>query len=103
MDTALIDHFLEHFDHHDQRLHGDPSELWDAFLEKAPVAWSDAYGGFWVISDYASAHFALQNPDVFTSAVSVNVPPSSEDHPKMVPIEMDPPVHSKYRRIMAPA
>ncbi|MFD7880620.1 cytochrome P450 [Streptomyces sp. NPDC059766] len=103
MDTALINHFVEHFDHHDPRLHGDPSALWNVFLDKEPVAWSDVYGGFWLVNDYDSARFVLQNADVFTNTVSINVPPSGHDTPKMVPIEMDPPEHTKYRRIMAPA
>lgn len=102
MDSALIDHFLEHFDHHDQRLQGDPSALWDAFLDKAPVAYSDVYDGFWVVNDYESAKTVMQDAKSFTNTQSINIPRHEKVH-KMVPLEMDPPEHSKFRRIMAPA
>ncbi|WGL54155.1 cytochrome P450 [Nocardioides sp. BP30] len=102
MDQQLIDHFVEHFDHHDPRLGADPDEVCEALLERAPVAYSDKHGGFWVVSDYESSKRVLQDAKVFTSEEGVRVP-RGEDTPPLPPIEMDPPLHSKFRSILAPA
>lgn len=102
MDQALIDHFVEHFDHHDPRLGADPAALFDQMLSRAPVVHSDRHGGFWVVSDYENMKFILQNPALFTSEKSVRVP-AGEETPPMPPIEIDPPRHAKFRSILAPA
>ena len=102
MDSALVNHFVEHFDHHDPRLGRDPDELFDAMVRKCPVAHSDRHGGFWVVSGYDETKFILQNPELFTSEQSVRVPKGEETLP-LPPIEIDPPRHAKYRSVLAPA
>jgi cytochrome P450 len=102
MDQALIDHFVEHFDHHDPRLGADPAELFDQMLDRAPVVHSDRHGGFWVVSDYEDMKYILQNPQIFTSEKSVRVP-AGEETPPLPPIEIDPPRHAKFRTMLAPA
>jgi cytochrome P450 len=102
VDSALVHHFVEHFDHHDPRLGRDPDELFDAMLEQCPVAHSDRHEGFWVVSGYDETKFILQNPQLFTSEKSVRVP-AGEETPPLPPIEIDPPRHAKYRSVLAPA
>ena len=102
MDSALVSHFVEHFDHHDPRLGRDPEELFDVMVKECPVAHSDRHGGFWVISGYEESKFILQNPQLFTSEQSVRVP-KGEETPPLPPIEIDPPRHARYRSILAPA
>lgn len=102
MDSALVTHFVEHFDHHDPRLGRDPDELFDTMLEQCPVAHSDQHGGFWVVSGYDETKFILQNPGLFTSAEGVRVP-AGEETPPMPPLEVDPPRHAKFRTVLAPA
>jgi cytochrome P450 len=102
VDSALVAHFVEHFDHHDPRLGRDPDELFDTMLEQCPVARSDQHGGFWVVSGYDETKFILQNPGLFTSAEGVRVP-AGEETPPMPPLEVDPPRHAKFRTVLAPA
>jgi cytochrome P450 len=102
VDPALIDHFVEHFDHHDPRMAGEPDELFDMMLAKCPVTHSDRHDGFWVVSDYDNMKFILQNPQLFTSEQSVRVP-AGEETPPLPPIEIDPPRHAKFRAVLAPA
>ena len=102
MDSALVHHFVEHFDHHDPRLGRDPDTLFDVMLEQCPVAHSDRHDGFWVVSGYDQTKFVLQNPELFTSEQSVRVP-AGEETPPLPPIEIDPPQHAKYRSVLAPA
>ena len=40
--------------------------------EQHPVAWSGRYGGFWLISGYQEAVYALRNPSIFSSARFLN-------------------------------
>jgi cytochrome P450 len=102
VDSALVHHFVEHFDHHDPRLGRDPDELFNVMLEQCPVTHSDRHDGFWVVSGYDETKFVLQNPGLFTSEKSVRVP-AGEDTLPMPPIEVDPPRHAKYRSVLAPA
>lgn len=102
MKPELIEHFVEHFDHHDERLGADPLEVSAQMLQRCPVARSDAHGGFWVVSGYADAHRIMQDPVTFTSAKSVRVPAGPKTRP-LPPIEYDPPEHMKYRNIISKA
>lgn len=102
MESALVSHFVEHFDHHDPRLGRDPDELFDTMVSQCPVAHSDQHGGFWVVSGYDETKFILQNPQLFTSEQSVRVPKGEETLP-LPPIEIDPPRHAKFRSVLAPA
>ncbi|WFR72615.1 cytochrome P450 [Prescottella defluvii] len=102
MKPDLIEHFVEHFDHHDERLGADPLEVSIEMQKRCPVAHSDAHGGFWVVSDYEEARLIMQDPEVFTSAKSVRVPAGPKTRP-LPPIEYDPPEHGKYRSLIAKA
>jgi cytochrome P450 len=102
MDQALVEHFVEHFDHHDPRLGEDPEPVYAAMRSRCPVAHSDVHGGFWIISDYANARYVLQHPELFTTRETVTVPPGLGNQRPLLPMELDPPEHTKYRNLLAP-
>ncbi len=56
------------FDHHSQEHAADPVGSYRALRQSAPVAWSEAYGGFWVISGYDSLFDAARDDATFSSA-----------------------------------
>ena len=57
--------------------------------------------GWWVFTSYDMVREALQTPEVFSSrAVQVDAP--VHDH-AWIPLELDPPDHTKYRQLLAPA
>jgi hypothetical protein len=98
---VLRDEFLEHFDHHDKRLGTVRAEVFRA-LRNEPIRWSDRYDGFWLVSGYEEARYVMQHHELFSTAPSVNIPAGLGQKKPMLPLEVDPPVHVKYRALIAP-
>ena len=97
-----------HFDHNSQEHSADPVASYRELRESTPVAWSEAHGGYWVLSDYQSVFDAARDDATFTSqrtpsggeGLSVVIPKTPMH--KHIPIELDPPEFRKYRKIMNP-
>ena len=88
-----------HFDHHDPTLtHANAYQIYEHLRHECPVAWSDRYDGFWVVSRYADIVTALMDPVTFSSAQGVHIP-RQEGQMKSIPIDYDPPIHTQYRKI----
>lgn len=82
----------------------DPAPLWARLRQDCPVARSDSHGGFWALSRYADVRKAALDWRTFTSSV-VGVTAIPQITPRtvpMLPIELDPPQHSRYRQLVAP-
>jgi cytochrome P450 len=88
------------YDHFDQRYIVDPYDFWAALREGEPVARSEHHGGFWVISRYADIMAAACDPATFSSQDGTGTPPIPT---KLLPIDTDPPLHQKYRKIINPS
>lgn len=91
----------QNFDHFSIEQVADPYHLWKALRDKEPIAKSELYGGFYVISRYEDVRRAAQDTAIFSSAEGAAIP--SESMPNMVPIDIDPPDHHDYRNIINPA
>jgi cytochrome P450 len=87
------------YDHFDQRYIVDPYEFWAALRDQEPVARSDHHGGFWIVSRYADIMAAACDPATFSSQDGTGTPPIPT---KLLPIDTDPPLHQKYRKIINP-
>lgn len=82
----------------------DPAFLADPFaaLEAQRgdrVIFSPNWGGYWVLTRAADIREAYQRHDLFS-----NYPgglPAREDSPPMIPEELDPPEHTKYRQAVS--
>jgi cytochrome P450 len=94
------------FHHHDPAVLADPWPLYERMRQHCPVAHSDRYGGFWILSRYADIRAAARDPEVFSSARGVVIPSIPSPVP-LIPFEVDPPLHAEYRRLelrrLAPA
>jgi cytochrome P450 len=96
------------FDHHSAEFNADPHAAWQSLRRTCPVAWSEHYGGFWVVSDYEGNQEVLQNPAVFTTervhrATSLVIPVPGYDRESglvLYPEELDPPNHGPVRRLL---
>ncbi len=77
----------------------DPYPTYARLRRECPVAHSDQYGGFWMLSRYADIREAARDPELFISSKGVTVPPAGNPMP-FLPIELDPPEHTKYRRAL---
>ena len=87
------------FDHTDQDFMQQPYELFRTMVEKCPVARSTRFDGFWVLSRYEDVVAAARDPQTFSSAQGVTIPNFGSPVP-MAPIEVDPPLHSVFRKIL---
>jgi cytochrome P450 len=75
-----------------------PHAAYRQLRDECPVAKGDL-GGHEVVllSRYGDVLFALRHPEAFTSASGLNL-----GEQPLLPLEVDPPVHTGYRRILNP-
>jgi cytochrome P450 len=74
-------------------------ETWGALQAECPIGRSDAHGGMWVVTGYPETVSMLRKPEVFSSFPATL--PSFPQDTRMMPVEMDPPDHQRYRAPMA--
>jgi cytochrome P450 len=94
------------FDHNSPEHSADPVASYRALRATHPVVWTEAWGGYWVLSGYEPIFDAARDDDTFSSArtkhggegqeITIPKRPMTEHFP----IELDPPASMKYRRIM---
>ncbi|HEY1970855.1 MAG TPA: cytochrome P450 [Pseudonocardia sp.] len=65
------------------------------------VFWSPHHGGYWVLTTMADIREALQRPEHFSNWPT-GIPAHVSRRERMVPLELDPPQHTAYRRVLAP-
>lgn len=89
------------YDHYDPDTRVDNvTEMWDELRAQCPIGRSDAHGGMWVVTGYPEAYDILHRPEVFSSHPA-SFPPFPSPS-KMMPVELDPPDHARYRALLAP-
>jgi cytochrome P450 len=74
----------------------DPVGYWDGARAAHRAFWSPFFGGFWCLTRYGDIHAALQRPQDFSSRIN-GIPSRGM---QMLPITLDPPDHTKYRRLL---
>lgn len=65
------------------------------------VFWSPHHGGYWVLTRMADIREAMQHPELFSNWPT-GIPAHAAREQRMVPLELDPPEHTAYRRVLAP-
>jgi cytochrome P450 len=78
----------------------NPVPFYEELRASCPIAKLEGLGeGTHVISRYEDVRFALRHPEIFSSDfVAVDI---GQDRP-LIPLQIDPPNHAKYRRLMDP-
>lgn len=78
----------------------DPVPFYDALRSGCPVASFQGLGpGTWIVSRYEDVRHVLKHPEIFSSdIVAVDI---GQDRP-LIPLQVDPPHHAKYRRVIDP-
>jgi cytochrome P450 len=87
------------YDHRDSRVVYSPYDLWKRLRAQCPVIHSDKYGGFWFVSRYDDVRRVLREWENFTATEGINIP---RQNATMLPGEVDPPLHKKYRDLINP-
>ncbi len=100
--SALPDDWcLHHFDHLSGELAATMPQTMARMRELCPVARSEEYGGFWVVTRYEDALSVAQNWEVFSSAhgLSISRAPTVV---RNLPVEADPPEQRIFKRLINP-
>jgi cytochrome P450 len=92
------------FDLHDPAFAVDPFPTYGRLREKCPVLHSERYGGFWLLTRYEDVKRAATDWRTFTSSVVgvTAIPIITQRTEPQLPIELDPPLHSRYRALVSP-
>jgi cytochrome P450 len=100
--THLPDNLVVDFDVYDQSL-AMPKDVFQQraseLRARGPVVYSTAYGGIWVVTRYQEIHQVLRDPETFSS-YPTNLVNMAEG--KFIPLELDPPEHTYYRKALQP-
>jgi cytochrome P450 len=69
-----------------------------------PVFYSPSQhaGSAWMLTNYADVTFVLTHPKIFTTRGSTPFPRDPNNYFYMIPLEIDPPEHRKYRGLIDP-
>ena len=78
----------------------DPVPFYEALRRECPVASFAGFGrGMWIVSRYEDVREVLRSPEVFSSdLVAVDI---GQERP-LIPLQIDPPEHVHYRRVIDP-
>jgi cytochrome P450 len=86
----------------------DPYPTYAELREQCPIIHSDQYaddfGGFWMLTRYDDVKSATVDWRTYTSSVPgvTAIPIITRRTEPALPLEMDPPLHSRYRALVAP-
>jgi cytochrome P450 len=90
---------IVHFDfRHDPQFHTDPWALINSMNDKPDIFFSPELGGYWVVTRADLMAEVIRRYDLFSSkCIAI---PKIPQAPVLIPNNLDPPVHGKYRRIL---
>jgi len=92
---------------HDTFVHGVPHATFARLRREDPVSWWDEEGGsgFWSVTRYDDVLAVSRNTDVFSSAQGIRLEDmdAEETEARRTLMEMDPPEHTRYRRLVSRA
>ena len=100
---------IVHFDHHGPEHNADRIASYRQLRDQAPVVWTSTHGGYYVATTYDAVFHAARHPEIYSSArSSVGGEGLATTIPKApvhlhIPVELDPPDHREYRKILNPA
>ena len=87
-------------------VHGVPHATFKRLRDEDPVSkWDETNGaGFWAVTRYADILEVSRNPQVFSSAKGIRIEDMKPDEleARKTVMEMDPPEHTAYRRMVQP-
>jgi cytochrome P450 len=87
-------------------IHGVPHATFQRLRDEDPVSWREEKdgSGFWAITRYHDILGVSQNPQVFSSTGGIRLEEMTEEElrARRTMMEMDPPEHTSYRRMVQP-
>jgi cytochrome P450 len=89
------------YDHYDESFALDPHGTWAQLRRECPVARTENYGGFYVVAAWEDIDHVLHDPELFSS-FPADTPPDPRHTTPLIPMEIDPPEHRRYRKAFEP-
>lgn len=100
MAAEQIDELKSDWDPHDPQVSADyPAKLAE-LRSKAPVAWSNRWGGFFTLMRYTDVVAASRDPETFTATKMTVIPSSPRKGLPRLPLQRDPPESDRYRKAL---
>ena len=93
-------HLVRDFDLFERNITGPVHEWWDQLHDGPDIFWTPRNGGHWVVTRYADLAHLMADPQEFSSRHTI-IPKASHAIPA-IPFESDAPLHTEYRRLIAP-
>ncbi|MEV6948860.1 cytochrome P450 [Streptomyces sp. NPDC051172] len=94
------------FDSHEPDLAENPFPTYERLRSVSPMPWSEAWGGFWVALGHEEVTTAARSRALLTGRTlpdgtiqGVTIPPLGQTG-RMAPLELDPPLSLKYRKLL---
>jgi cytochrome P450 len=88
-----------HFDHLSPAVADDLHHALATLRQACPVAHSDQWGGFWIVSKYEDVLRVVQDWETFSSANGITVP-YFENPNITIPEQMDPPQQREFKKLI---
>lgn len=84
------------------RLRAEPGLTWHA---PAPTVFPHAEPGFWAVTRHRDIAYISRHPELFTSSLGISMDPMPVElqRPTSFFLTMDPPRHTRYRRLISAA
>ncbi|HET7769797.1 MAG TPA: cytochrome P450 [Chloroflexota bacterium] len=94
----------EDFDIHDPAFAADPYPTYDRLRADCPVVHGTKHGGYWLLTRYEDVREAARDWRTYTSSVPgvTSIPVATRRTEPQLPLEVDPPLHSRYRALVNP-
>lgn len=97
------------FDHHSSTFADNWRGVTAELRKQCPVAWTEAYGGYWVVSRYKDVKSVALDDETFSSDNDMTgernggqgtaIPRAPM---QLIPLEVDPPRFNEYRKLLNP-
>jgi cytochrome P450 len=87
------------FDHGDPGISDDLRDWGHRLQAESPIAYSEAHGGFYLITRHEDIIAVTRDTESFSSARGITIPPLSNPVPS-IPAESDEPMHRHYRAVL---
>ena len=94
----------EDFDIHDPAFAANPYPAYERLRRECPVVHGSKHGGYWLLTRYEDVREASRDWRTYTSSVPgvTSIPVATRRTEPQLPIEVDPPLHSRYRALVNP-
>ena len=92
---------VDDFDHTSPDVAEHFYEVAREMRQRGPVVHCSRFGGFWAVTRYDDVRSIAKDASAFRSGDGVTIPHFGASVP-VIPLEIDPPEHSPYRRLLHP-